>query len=380
MASGFLILKSQKHIKGETMGRKPKRSSWGSVTQYKPNVWRLRYPAAPDPITGKRRQGSETVYGSKADATKRLAELQLLYDSKRSSKVLTVDKCWELYYRPYIKRLAPSTVAGYESKYAKHIKPAFGRMGMESIKKAQVQAWLDGMTYGQARSCRAVLRALYSFANDNDLIDSNLMSKRYALPKKPKTEANPSDTVHNEETLLRLLAAAKGEYWEAAFILSAFGGARREEAVGAKWEHVSFIDNCAIVEFRDSVQYINGEVVICELKTEGSYRTAIIEGKPAARLKELFFERIGDTWVTEGDNCSPVNPDALSAAYKRWHIGKPFQYVPWKYLRNSYATNLHARGVELGIISKLLGHTTPTITYKHYDRMSAQQLIDVLKK
>lgn len=356
-----------------------KRSSWGSITQAKANVWRLRYPLPADPATGKRKQGSETVYGKRADATKRLAELRLLYDETKAHKgALTVSKCWELYYRPSISKLAPSTIAGYESKYNNHIKPAFGQIEMTSIKKHQVQTWLDAMTYGQARACHAVLRAMYSFANDNDLIDSSLMSKRYTLPKKPKTTQELK--VHNDTTLLQMLAELKGEPWESAFILSAFGGARREEAFGAKWENVELYNDHVTIKLCESVQYVNGQVLIGDLKTDSSYRDIVILGKPAERLSELYFENLGDTWLCEDIDGTPVNPDTMATAYKRWHISKSYTYIPWRNLRNSYATNLHAKGVELGLIAKLLGHTTPTITYKHYDRISTEQILSALKK
>lgn len=74
----------------------------------------------------------------------------------------------------------------------------------------------------------------------------------------------------------------------------------------------------------------------------------------------------------------PANPERMSDAYRRWHMGRPFPYVPWKNLRNSYATMLHARGVDLADVARLLGHTTPVITYQHYDRPSAEQLAAIV--
>ena len=50
-----------------------KRSSWGSIERYKPGVYQIRYPLPPDPDTGKRRQGFETLHGTKAEATARQA-------------------------------------------------------------------------------------------------------------------------------------------------------------------------------------------------------------------------------------------------------------------------------------------------------------------
>ncbi len=362
------------------MGRKPKRSAWGSVIPYKSGVWQLRYPLPPDPITGKRRQGFEVVRGTKTEANKRLAQLQLTYNENRNTKALTVSKCWDTFYRPYIDRLAPSTVAGYESSYNTHIKPVFGRMTMSDIKKAQVQEWLDSMTYGAAKAAFSTLRAMYNFANDNDLVECSLMGKRYKLPEKPKHTADKqAEQVLDEAGIYKILTLAKGEPWEGAYILSAYGGARRSEAFGAKWENVHFRDGYILVSLYEGVQYVQNDVKVLPLKTDGSYRDIVIRGAGATRLHELFLDHLGDTWISEMDD-NPLNPDLASAAFKRLCLNNMVRYVPWKNLRNSYATILHSKGVELGLIAKLLGHTTPIMTYKHYDKINGDRLADALKR
>lgn len=126
------------------------------------------------------------------------------------------------------------------------------------------------------------------------------------------------------------------------------------------------------------MQLLGGEVQIVPLKTERSERDVAIPSPYADRLRRLFLERLGDTYVCDDGSGNPANPERMSDAYRRWHMGKPFPYVPWKNLRNSYATMLHARGVDLADVARLLGHTTPVITYQHYDRPSAEQLASIV--
>lgn len=353
-----------------------KRSAWGSIRQYAPGVYHLRYPLPDDPETGQRRQGFEAVHGSKAEAAKRLAELHTQHGTHAVKRQgVTVAQLWEGYYRPYIERLAPSTVRGYVSAYNVHIKPAFGARHTNAIRKAQIQRWLDGMSYGAARSAFAVLRAMFTFAVDNELAAENVCLKAYALPKAPEKAASEySESVHDRKTLEAILGAAKGEVWEACYILSAFGGLRREEAAGAKWEDIDFTPDYAIVHIRRGVQHIGGETLVTPLKTSTSRRDAVIPAPYSSRLYDLYFERLGDTWLNDDGAGNPASPDLMAAAYRRWHIGKKYQFIPWMKLRNSYATMLHAHGVELGTIARLLGHSTPNTTFKHYDRMSAEQL------
>lgn len=104
-----------------------RRSAWGSIQAAGPGIWRLRYPLPSDPSTGKRRQGYETVHGTKKDASKRLAELRIEHDRFRASPaVMTVSRLWGQHYSKHIERLAPSTVEGYESAYRTAIEPTFG--------------------------------------------------------------------------------------------------------------------------------------------------------------------------------------------------------------------------------------------------------------
>ena len=348
------------------------RSSWGSIRKAKPGVFRLRYPLPPDPVTGQRRQGAETVNGTKADASRRLAQLRLEHGSANPA-CITVGECWEQHFsRHHMPTLAPSTQRGYLNAYRANIEPAFGDVALDEVGRADIQRWLDGMTYGAARGSLAVLRTLYTYAVGAELTDHDETHRKYRIPKAASSR-RVSDAVHSETELVAILRRAEGEPWEGAFILSAFGGLRREEAFGMKWEDVDFAEGYAVAHVRRGVQFIDGQVVETAPKTEGSERDAVIPAPYSARLKELFWENIGDTWLAEPYG-TPPNPDAGAAAYRRWHVSKPIEYVPWKNLRNSYATMLHAHGIDLATVARLLGHTTPTTTYRHYDKPSAEQL------
>lgn len=361
------------------MARPRKKRAWGSVRLYKPGVYYIRYPLPPDE-TGARKQGFEKVHGTAKDAEKRLAELRLRYDDTAQRRgVLTVSMLWENLYRPYIARLSPSTVRGYASAYQTHIEPAFGNVPLEELKKAHIQTWLDGKTYGQARGAFAVLRAMYSYAYDNELIKDNVFLKRFTMPRKTqRTDRVISADVHDLDGLKAVLEACKGEQFEAPFILSAFGGLRREEAFGVKWSDIQFLEDYAVVSVSRGVQYIDRAVVIVDVKTEKSNRYAVIPAPYCDRLRMIAEENPLDVWVCDDGTGNPANPNNVSNAYKRWHISRPFKYVPWKNLRNSYATVLHAHGVELALIARLLGHSKPTVTYQHYDRMSPEQLAEIV--
>jgi len=49
-------------------------------------------------------------------------------------------------------------------------------------------------------------------------------------------------------------------------------------------------------------------------------------------------------------------------------------------LRHSFASNLYARGVEVKIISKLLGHASVEITYNRYIHFFEGEIDDTLRQ
>jgi len=49
-------------------------------------------------------------------------------------------------------------------------------------------------------------------------------------------------------------------------------------------------------------------------------------------------------------------------------------------LRHTFASNLYARGVEVKIISKLLGHASVEITYNRYIGFFEGEIDDMLRK
>lgn len=365
---------------------KPRRS-WGSLNQRDKNVWSIRY-SIPDPITNKRIQKSETVYGTKSKAELRLAELRLKYcgqeEIRGTSLNLTVDMCWNEYYLPYVtKHLAKSTISGYMSAYKCSVYPFFGNRDMETIEVREVKAWLQDMTYGAAKKALAVMRAMFNFAEDEELIDRNVMDRRFRLPKNRATTRTVNNNIHNAETLNQIYKDCRGESWEAGFILSAFGGFRREEAFGVKAEEITFKKDHALVPIERVVQRIDGEVYVSEdTKTEESRRTGVIPAPYSIRLKELANNALksGDVYLMDNGFGMPMCPDQQAQAYKRWHLDKPYPFIPWKNLRNSYATMLAENNVPIEVVAKLLGHTTPTITYKHYERPSTDFFAETLLK
>lgn len=340
-------------------------------------VWTVRYPLPADAATGKRKQGCETVYGTKKDAERRLVEIEMARNYRKKGAV-SVSVCWKEFYRPYISDLADRTVSSYESAMRVHILPRWGNHSLEDVHPIEVQEWLWSMTAGQARNARAVMRSMFNYAVDHELTTNTVMNSRYKMPKEATRKVQ--DAIHTSEELKAIFNDCTGEVWEAAFVFSAFGGMRREEAFAVKWSDIEWREGFCAVSVSRTVQRIGGEVKVGKTKTALSERNVVIPDPYAARLREIMEERGGE-WVTEDLDGSCACPNRMSAAYKRWHLfHREHDYVAWKNLRASYSTNLLTDGVDLGMVSKMMGHTRMSTTYEHYARPSVDAMAAVLSE
>lgn len=176
----------------------------------------------------------------------------------------------------------------------------------------------------------------------------------------------PPIIILSASEVMAILDKAQGMH-KAFFSLLYFMGLRLNEASKLKWQDIDF-ENDQIV--------IHGK--------GGKYR---IEPMPEVIREQLWTilstipDRIGYIFVTNRGNPLYWARGILNNIVKKAGIQKK---VTPHLLRHSFATHLMAEGVNLKIISKLLGHSTIGITADTYTHVSiehmrqAQKLIDKL--
>lgn len=367
------------------------KSEFGSIRK-KGSGWEIRWFDS----AGKRK--SKTIRGTKKDARAALSAIQASQADGLAESV-TLSGFWESEYMPEIQAtLAPSTVEGYQKEWKNNIAPCFGDRLISGIKGREIQDWIDSMSYGSARHAKAVLSAIIGRAHALDYVSDNVMARRYRLPKREVQQRAVNDTVADYGTLERLAMKAQGEEWEAGFLSAAFSGCRRSEAFGLTASDVIPIETpqgvYAALKIERGVQVIDGEVRITGVKTRDSNRWAVMAPPFSSRIIELAeqAQALVDSVEAETGIAHPFmpwlnsrtpdtpNPERLVGAYRRWFGLVGERYIPFKNLRNSYTTNMHTAGMELEDVAKLLGHTTDSITYRHYDRPDVEDLVRRVQK
>jgi integrase len=124
-----------------------------------------------------------------------------------------------------------------EGRLKHDVEPRLGRRHIGDIRRGEVQAIVDDLTpVASGSSVRGVvnsLRALYTWAEDRDLVSHNPAAR----VKLPAMNATPIERVATPAEFARLLAAL-GRVDALAYGLAAYAMARAEQIRRARWQDV----------------------------------------------------------------------------------------------------------------------------------------------
>ena len=343
------------------------RAAWGSMAEVSPGVWRIRYWGK-DPSTGEYRRRSRTVRGSRVDAERERASLMVEHSGEAPCP--TVGQVWERWHLPALGRrveegdLSPQTLQQYLSGWRRHVAPRWADVPCDAVRPLEVQQWLSSLGANQARGALDVLRPVLDYAVRYGLAASNPARERYVMPSR-STARTMDRAVWTLPELGEVWREVMGEWFEAAFLLAAFGGLRVGEALGVMGGDVSGCHGCALVEVRRQVTN-RGEGVSERLKNRQSRRAVAVPGRAGARLL-LLAGASGGGWLSGDGMGGPSSQDRLGDSWAR-AVPDGMRH-PFRNLRNSWETNARwSLGLDHWGIEVMLGHVAPGVTGRHYDR------------
>jgi integrase len=207
---------------------------------------------------------------------------------------------------------------------------------------------------------RAVLTNALAEARRLGLVPDNAAART-----EPPARAKPKRPSFTLEECQALFRAAEGERIAPLLRLLLYTGLRRGEALGLKWDDVSW-DPPALVVCRQ-VTVVGGRPRAQEPKTEAGVREVplvaqaaeALRAQRAAQAEERL--RAGAAWRDEGW----VFTDAAGGLWDPANVGRSFRRVrgragvrplPLHALRHSAASVLLGAGVEPALAAKVMGH------------------------
>lgn len=336
---------------------------------------------------GKRKR--KYVYGkTQADVREQLA--RFTNDRDRGLTVpterMTVADYLQRWLRDSVEgRTAPGTYGSYERIIRNHIVPTIGHKPLAKLTAQDVNAMIrererSGLSPGTVRQALVVLRMALKQALLWDLIPRNV-AVLVAPPKRKPYQAVAFDAGQIE----RFLAAAADHRLYALFAVAVVLGPRHGEILGLKWPDVEL--DAGQLHIRRALARVGKGFELRDPKTEGSKRTIalpamIVDALRVHRTAQLQ-ERLlaGGRWqdhdlVFCSSIGTPVDDRLLRREFRAVLEEAGLPLVRFHDLRHSAITTMVQRGVPPHVVSRIVGHTTITMTLGTYAKVVGSTLRD----
>ena len=285
------------------------------------------------------------------------------------------------------KHKAQSTVRRYRIVVEKYLKPSFGAIPVRNLTvatlMAQYRKWESHLSPATVHDHHETLRAALKWGKRNDLVGAVVTDKisSHDLPVIP--EETPHPLTPEEVTKLLAGPGAPGrltsEPWFRVALLAAIHtGCRRGELLSLRYSDI-----------------VKGQLTVTRSVDEGTGtykspkngKSRTIPVSPVLRealdslkahqdanelpnLQGLIFRR---------PDGSPVSPAAFSTAVSSF-MDAVLGHGTAHDLRDTFASTLYAATHDLLLVSKLLGHSSPTITAKRYATIFQDNAVDAVMR
>ena len=267
----------------------------------------------------------------------------------------------------------PGSLARDRSILDNHILPVLGPKPVGSVTRGDVQRLVTGWTTSHAPASTtrmyAVVRALFNFAEDSELIPRS-PCRRIRLPQTTPRTAEILDA----DGLARLADAVGAN--GAMVYLGAFG-LRWGEVAGLRVDRLDFLRQTVTIDSQRT-RGLHGEMIDADPKTEAGRRSALaLPDWLMAMIAEILASR-GVT-ATTPDALVFVSPDGAPLHYSNWRrrvwlparAAAGFPELNFHDLKHTAGTALLDEGVNIKIAQARLGHANPRTTLAVYAQATA---------
>ncbi len=367
----------------------------GGMRERSPGVWEVRAEAGRDPVTGRRRQISRTVRGTKRQAQKVLnglvAELDQGNHVGSDATFADVANRWLMISGA---DLSPTTLRRYRQLLDQHIFPALGDRAAHTIRTSDLDDLYlglisqTGLAPATVRQVHSVIRRAFSQAVRWGWMTSNPAAN--TTPPRVRAPSIEPPDVGKVIELLRLADEAYPEFGRFLH-LAVTTGARRGELCALKWERIDW--EAQTLTISRAIVEVQGGLVEKDTKTHAVRRIALDEQTLAVLAEhrhqaEHLATGAGVTLTPDGyvftldpGGAVPFTPDHATKTFQRLRTQVGLDRTRLHDLRHFAATRLLAAGVPVRTVSGRLGHANAATTlgvYAHFveasDRGAAEHL------
>jgi integrase len=198
----------------------------------------------------------------------------------------------------------------------------------------------------------------------------------FVIPPRP---SRVKMAILSPNEIARFLEVASETSYYTFFSTLLCTGMRRGELLALRWRNLN-IEHAVIYVIETAFKLGNGEYVIKEPKTPHSRRAVSLPASLLTLLRqyrldrENFYHQIGahlteDDFVFSQADGKPLNPNAVTLAFRRIIKKAKLNHVRVHDLRHTHATLMLKAGVHPKIVSERLGHANIGITLDTYSHV-----------
>lgn len=285
--------------------------------------------------------------------------------------------------------LRPKTANQYEHIVKHHILPRLGKLKLRDLYLNRVDRFYaelqkDGIGLRTIGLIHSVLHVALERATRYGYIAKN-PAHGAIVPKLGYAEMAALD----EEQVSRFLVAASGSRFGVLFHLAVVTGMRQGELFGLKWCDISWNKSTIIV--RRQVQRITGKgYVFCEPKTKAGHRKIGVGNTTLEKLRDQHGQQMmikimaGAQWqendlIFTTDVGTPLDNSNVLKEYYVVLSKAGLPRIRFHDLRHTAASLLLNNGQGIMAVSKLLGHSKPSVTLDIYGHVYSESMEEVAR-
>lgn len=276
----------------------------------------------------------------------------------------------------YEKTRVSANLASKWSYAAKHVKAYFREkaVGIQDLTSRHIAQYYAAKINGDPENDIKGLSPR-TVKDHREVIQGSI---KYAIEIMKLIQANPADSVpapkgetrppsyYTQAQINQVLQMIQGTSIEAAVVLAANFGLRRQEVMGLKWNAVDLEKRSLSV--RHTVTRVNGEDVSADrTKSRSSLRTLPVPENVADYLiwlkarQQAMQEEMGNSYevndyIVKWDDGSRMSPDYVTKKWRLFLKANELPHITFHDIRHSFASLLIKLGFTLKEVQEWLGH------------------------
>lgn len=380
------------------MSNSRKQNGEGSVFQVSENKWVAKISM------GKQPNGKPLVkqFSGKTEAIvkKKLKDFKKseYFIEKRLPNNVSVESYFLNWLHEYkLNKLKPTSYDRLECTILNHIIPNIGNLKLDSVTQDTIQSLINRLykqnklSYSSVKKVYVALNDCYTHALITDVVKKNPCLGVVLPSATENTKKIEAFTLKETEILLNELQKldknGNQKYFYAnAYILILNTGLRMGEALSLSWADVDFEKKTIIVQKNRIIakkRDLQGNAVGgYELLIQNSTKT--INGRRTIPLNQTAINALialkndNDTpFVIVNDRNRQVLPSnfirSFNCVLKNAGLSQSGVHI----LRHTFASMLFKNGIDVKIVSKLLGHSSVKITYDIYVHLFEEDICHI---